>query len=245
MSKILNDIASNSISLTECLQRLLIIATKTNNKELAEWCEKELNGYKKEDEIPDYRKFNTLNIVFSGICGRLQLTNQPIQPGYLSEKTLDQLKTVLLFENISEVEKRKDQDDSLSRDLTFLSGEVYKNTQDDYTGIGVQCTSIRQLIPTQLYGEIYSAVKTRIINLLCYYDMKRIDLDNLDIPNRKVNSEEDSRVYNQIIVQGSSYSSVKAEKRIMWNIIIPILTAIVSGVITGVLVYLITNVWMK
>ena len=46
MSKILNEITTNSISLSECLQRLLVIANKTDNRDLANWCLKELNGYK-------------------------------------------------------------------------------------------------------------------------------------------------------------------------------------------------------
>lgn len=48
MSKILNDITINSISLSECLQRLLVIANKIDNNDLAVWYSQELNGYKKQ-----------------------------------------------------------------------------------------------------------------------------------------------------------------------------------------------------
>lgn len=48
MSKILNDITINSISLSECLQRLLVIANKIDNNDLTVWCSQELNGYKKQ-----------------------------------------------------------------------------------------------------------------------------------------------------------------------------------------------------
>lgn len=48
MSKILNDITINSISLSECLQRLLVIANKIDNNDLTVWCLQELNGYKKQ-----------------------------------------------------------------------------------------------------------------------------------------------------------------------------------------------------
>lgn len=48
MSKILNDITINSISLSECLQRLLVIANKIDNNDLTVWCSQELNSYKKQ-----------------------------------------------------------------------------------------------------------------------------------------------------------------------------------------------------
>lgn len=246
MSKILNEIATDSISLNECLQRLLIIANKTNNIELSEWCSRELVGYKNKKDIPDYRMFKSRNIIYSGINGRYQITGQPMQPGYLSEKSIKAVEDVFLYESISEVEKRKDAEDHLSRDLTCLASEVYSRTKDEYTGMGVQCTSIQQIIPQQFYGEIFSAVKTRVINLLCYYESKKVDLDNLDVSKNKVdNAEENAAVFNKIVIEGDVYSSPSKEKKIMWNIIIPIITAVVGGIISGVLVYFITNVWIK
>ena len=111
--------------------------------------------------------------------------------------------------------------------------------------MGVQCMSIKQIIPQQFYGDIYSAVKIRVINLLCYYESRSIDLDNLDVSNnQKDTDEEKTNVFNKIVVEGNSYTSPKKEKRIVWHIIAPIVTAIIGGVVSGVIVYLITNVWI-
>lgn len=243
MSKILNDITTDSISLSECLQRLLVIANKTNNKELAEWCLKELNGYKNYDDLPEYRKSKSRNILYSGINGRFQVTNQPLQPGYLSEKTLEAIEKVGLFENIIDVEKRKDLDEPVYRDLTTLAGEVYKNTNNGFNG--VQCISIRQMISQESYTDIYIAVKTRIINLLCSFENAGIQLDTVDIEINKNNTIENDKIFNQVIVEGNTYIPDKKEKKILWNVLIPIITGIVSAIAGGVLVYLITNVWMK
>lgn len=245
MSKILNDITTNSISLSECLQRLLVIANKIDNNDLAIWCSQELNGYKKTDELPEYRRFKSMNIIYSGINGRYKITNQPMQPGYLSSKTLESLEDISLTENIVDVEKRKDCEDTFSRDLTFLAPEVYKNTKDEFLGIGVQCTSIQQVIPQQFYTEIYTAVKTRIINLLCSFEKMNIDLDNLDVTLRKDTKIENDKIYNQIIVEGNTYTPEKKEKKVLWNVLIPIITGIISAIVGGVLVYFITNVWIK
>lgn len=70
-----------------------------------------------------------------------------MQPGYLSSKTLESLEDIILTENIIDLEKRKDCEDTFSRDLTFLVPVVYRNTKDEFLDIGVQCTSIQQVIP--------------------------------------------------------------------------------------------------
>lgn len=243
MSKILNEITTDSISLSECLQRLLVIANKTDNKDLASWCLKELNGYKNDDDLPEYRKCKSRHILYSGINGRYQITNQPLQPGYLSEETLKSVENVSLFENIIDVEKRKDLEEPVYRDLTPLSGEVYKNTTNGFSG--VNCISIHQMISQEFYTEIYIAVKTRIINLLCSFEKAGIDLDSSDIELKKDSQLENEKIYNQIIVEGDTYIPEKKEKKVLWNIFIPIITGVVSAIIAGVLIYFITNVWMN
>lgn len=243
MSKILNEITTNSISISECLQRLLVIANKTDNKDLANWCLKELNGYNDSDDLPDYRKCKSRHILYTGINGLYRITNQPLQPGYLSEETLKSVEDVSLFENIIDVEKRKDLEEPVYRDLTPLAGEVYKNTCNGFSG--VNCVSIHQMISQEFYTKIYIAVKTRIINLLCSFENAGIDLDSSDIELRKDRQIENDKIYNQIIVEGNTYIPEKKKKKILWNILIPTITGVVSAIVGGVLVYLITNVWMK
>lgn len=241
MSKILNDITTDSITLTECLQRLLVIANKTGNKELADWCIKEINGYENAKELPEYRKYKSRNIYYSGLNGGFQIKNSPLQPGYLSVDTISKVEDVGIFEGIIDVERLKDSKEQMYRDLTPLAVEVAKNTRkSDPFGNGVQCLSISQLISNEFYTKTYSAVKTRIINLLCSFEAAGLDLDNLDVI--KYNNELDNnKIYNEIIVNGSTYVPDKKTKKIFWEIIIPIITAIIAGV----LVYLITSVWIK
>lgn len=136
-----------------------------------------------------------------------------MQPGYLSSKTLESLEDISLTENIIDVEKRKDCEDTFSRDLTFLVPKVYKNTKDDFLGICVQCTSIQQVIPQQFYTDIYTEVKTRIINLLCSFEKMNIDSDNLDVTLRKDTKIENDKIYNQIIVAGNTYTPEKKRRR--------------------------------
>ena len=68
-----------------------------------------------------------------------------------------------------------------------------------------------------------------------------IESDNLDVTLRKDTKIEN----NQIIVEGNTYTPEKKEKKILWNVLIPIITGIIYAIAGGVLVYFITNVWVK
>lgn len=235
MSSFMNEIVSNEISLEEGLQRLLVIANKTENKRLSEWCVQELNGYKTPADLPDYRKFTSRNIVYSGLNGHFQMTNTPIGPGFLSSKTLNDVEKVNLFEGVAEVEKRMSLQENIYRDLTPLASEVYQNTNKE--GIGVMCTSIRQLIPASFYSSVYSNVKTRIINLLCSYEEARVDLDKLDVTKNQAKAlrKKNSAIYKAVVVDGETFTFASKEKKVFWNILVPIIIGLIVAVIGKIL----------
>lgn len=236
MSKILSELTSGTIKLSECLERLLVIAKKTNNSDLAGWCTNELNGYEGFSKLPDYRKQKSRNIIYSGIAGMLQITNTPLQAGYLNEDTLKKIEDVGIFENIYDVEKKKEERQQMYRDLTLLASEVYKNTD------GIQCTSIKQIISPEFYSRVYSAVKIRVINLICSFEDAGVDIDNLDVKkNVDVIKNANKNIFDAIIVNGETYTIPKKENKFIWQIIVPIIVGIVSAVVSGLIVYFITK----
>lgn len=241
MSKILQELSENKICLEVALQRLLIIANKTSNNDLAGWCNKELNGYSAGDELPDYRKSSSRNIYYTGLHGSLTVSDAPIGPGYLKEDTIKQIEQIYITDNIVQVEKNMNGDHHMRRDLTMFAGEVLKNTHNGFDG--VRCTSIYQLVPESVYSAIYSNVKTRIINLLCSFESIGLDIDDLDASTKKYDSirPHNNDLFQKIIINGGVFEIAQKKNKILWNIVVPIITAIVSGVI----VYLITYFLIK
>lgn len=241
MSIFLTDIVSNKISIEEGLQRLLVIANATNNTELIKWCSNELNGYNKFEGLPTYRKAICRDIRYTGINGAYKITDMPIGPGFLSESTLSQIEMVGVFDNIAKVEEYKDVKKMIYRDITYLACEIYDNTDKEMDG--VKCTSIRQLIPSGVYSSVYSNVKTRVINLLCAFESAKVDIDKLDIAKGCVLAikEKNSDIYKTVVDKGDYYTFVPKNKKIVWNVLIPILTSIVSGLV----VYFISNICTK
>ena len=53
--------ASNSLGqLTDLLRKCKILSVRLKSKEIGEWTEQELNGYRKDSQLPDYRVFSLL-----------------------------------------------------------------------------------------------------------------------------------------------------------------------------------------
>lgn len=239
MPKILDDITSNKVSLDVALQRLLVIANKTDNKDLANWCTSELNGYKGEAEIPEYRRFKSRNIIYSGFKDGIKVQNAPLGLGYISEEYLSKVQHIKIVEGIEKVQEYASKNETLSIDLTFLAPDVYNNTNDGDGGI--QCTSIKNIIPANFYSQVLSCVKTRVINLICSYETAGINVDKFDIKPKKLQtiSRDNYDLYKTIVLDGTTYAITPKEKKITWNIIIPILVGIVSGVAASLIAHFI------
>lgn len=245
MSRILNDLTYGTIELSKCLERLLIISNKLHNEKISQWCNSELTGYGAIESLPKYRQVNNSNIVYSGLNGGFKVENYPLLPGYLSDETLEKVQVLNVLDSIYEIERNVISQKTMSRDLTFLSNEVANITKgDDPVGVGVQCIQIRQVIPPSIYERVYANTKNRIINLLCSYEEVGIDIDSLDISKAikdfDFNKEKDL-IYNTVIVDGNAYTFAKKERKLIWNVIIPISVGIITSVVSGLIVFFLTK----
>lgn len=175
-SKIIKELANNEISLEVAINRLLIIASDINNQELAQWAEKELNGYSSTDEIPSYRLVENTMFLYSGINGRMQVTNIPLPLKELFKgKDLEILK-VNIFDGLKTIEGiiNNDTDDRYGRDFTWAAPMIYKMT-------GIQCFSITQIVSETALENTLNTVKTILLKVLIQLDKSYGCLDDLDI----------------------------------------------------------------
>jgi hypothetical protein len=81
--------------LADALRKCLVLAFELQNEKLKEWTNGELNGFDKEDEVPQYRRANLHSKgMFSGYAGA-QLRNMPLPLGVLNIEHWDWLTTKL------------------------------------------------------------------------------------------------------------------------------------------------------
>lgn len=175
-SKILIQLVNNEITLDVALKRLMLICSDLNYDEIYNWAEKELDGYNKDDNVPEYRNMGLGRIVYSGLCGNshnyIKYTNTPLPIHWLPH---EYQKIVLSnFERssiLSIIEKSKS-NHHFSRDLTDFAAFIKVN---------IQFTSIIQQIDSFSFGEIVNKISSILFKIFKKLDAEYGNLDSLDI----------------------------------------------------------------
>lgn len=203
-SKIIKELVSDEISITQALRRLTILASDIDHIDLKEWAEKELNGYEESDNIPDYRQIQSNTLIYSGIAGNLQLTEVALPLQYISEETYNKIKCVNVKESIASIENMISKGQNyLCINRSNLATEICSRTSDEIYG-GIQCSKIEQRFALSQFEKIINTVKTKIINILLKLDKEFGCLDDLDIGCDKMSKKKANEVKEEInlIVNG-------------------------------------------
>lgn len=128
-SKILKELASNQTSLDVVLSRLIIIASDIEDIKLQEWALNELNGYSKNENVPEYRQLQG-ELIYSGINGHLMVNKLHLDIGFLDKDFQEiVLQPFSVSNGISLLLSGLENGEIFSKDMTFLSSQVYKNSK--------------------------------------------------------------------------------------------------------------------
>lgn len=201
-STIIKQLVNNEVSLTVVLRRIYVLANDIENDKAKEWAFLELNGYKSEDQLPDYRVFNSCELHYTGINGAYQVTNQPLSLTWLKPETVNDITQHRIIAPVSEIENNAAATDAyLVKDRSYLAGEVYEKSNDGFQGI--QCFSIQQVVPTAQFARIINSITNIALNILLELDRVYGKLDDLDIGSGKISKKDKTDLFknlNYIIV---------------------------------------------
>ncbi len=232
-SQIIKDIVEDAVPIDKSLTRLMVLARDVKNNKLETWARNELNGYSDIENLPDYRRIHSDLIKYNGINGGFNVNNAPLTAGWIDEEYLDSICEVNIIYSIKSIIDLSNSENEITRDLTMLAGEVYKKS-----GGHISCVSISQVIPKPALITILVQVKNMMITALCELEERYGDLDDLGIDISKKNSYQietinenlNRAVFNIAIPQTEGLSKEPWYSKIGWNIIIPIITAIIAAV---------------
>lgn len=226
-SKIIKDLVNEKVSLKQTLRRLYVLANDVEDYELAKWANNEIKGYSVDSQLPDYRQQNSRHVVYSGINGSFQVTNITMPAGFIREELWEKISKLELRENIGFFEDIVSKNNAdVGLDLTFLAGEVNKNTNGEVT-----CTNIRQLIPMAVCQSIIETVKQTTIEALLELENKYGTLDELGID---VSDDVKSKTESINININPTTKNEKWYSKIAWNIVTPIITGVLGAVIGAI-----------
>ena len=178
-SKILKELASNQTSLDVVLSRLIIIASDIEDIKLQEWALNELNGYSKNENVPEYRQLQG-ELIYSGINGHLMVNKLHLDIGFLDKDFQEiVLQPFSVSNGISLLLSGLENGEIFSKDMTFLSSQVYKNSKT-ITG-AIQATNIALVFNKAHIQNIISNVRTKLLQIFLELDKNYGNLDELDV----------------------------------------------------------------
>ena len=234
-SKIIKAIVDDEVSLGQSLTRLQVIAHDLKNKELETWAENELVGYASESDIPEYRHAKSINFTYSGINNMVhQVKNVPLNPEFLGMEVLELISDVLFTQSITAFEAFLDGADSSAHlDRSIFASEVDKNSNG-----GIQCFTITQNIPKSFFQDALAEIKNRLLKsfLLLEEEFGCLDELGIDVSNQpaskidRVNYEINSGVL-RVQVDPPMQKEEPMGSKVAWNIIVPIITAVIGGLL--------------
>lgn len=204
-SKILKELASNQTSLDVVLSRLIIIASDIEDIKLQEWALNELNGYSKNENVPEYRQLQG-ELIYSGINGRLMVNKLHLDIGFLDKDFQEiVLQPFPVINGISFLLSGLENGEIFSKDMTFLSSQVYKNSET-ITG-AIQATNIALVFNKAQIQNIISNVRTKLLQIFLELDKNYGNLDELDVSQQIDDIDSVKQTIHQIIYQDNSITN--------------------------------------
>lgn len=102
-SRIQNSALDRNVPLTETLRLCIALGGRLGSPELTSWAEAELDGYTRDDELPEYRKLRA-PLKMNYVNGLHQVTGQEVTPFYLDASLQPRMNDVTIGEPISALE---------------------------------------------------------------------------------------------------------------------------------------------
>lgn len=196
-SKIIKDLIMDNINILQAMQSLDFILEDIDDEEIKKWVSNELNGYKKNDEIPSYRNANAI------LIGNVQV-------GYALYKNinipLSDLKAIEMFTKIEirnpistimqmAKAENESEDHSLALEVNPVLVNHYQQTNGDVI-------SAHRKLSLYTYNNILAMIKDKLLEIFKVLESNYGNLDELYIDfsdNLKkdvVIKEIESIVYN-------------------------------------------------
>jgi len=190
---LINDIAHDSINLTQSLTRAKLIAYKINNEEFKLWLSQELDGYRYGKDVPKYRilEVETVGEVMNPL-GRTYEVQIELDPS-IKKNLDDNPRRWHYTEGITSLERSV----ALSK-----GGFTYFLLGPEAAEVLSQCCSlpyathlkhVMKKIPTSLIYSIKAKTNQKLLDSLLKLDSEFPDLEN------EIGTMEDKTKANQII----------------------------------------------
>lgn len=181
-SKIIKDLIGRKVTLTQALERVLVIAMEINDANTIKWIKQEKNGYGAEETVPEYRKIpltpmGSYQLVSMGYIH--SYSNHVLPTLGLSTSMKENISCHSFRQGISQVmEQHEAFREEKGRYGIAIPPEYYYMFEE---GTNIQITNAYWHYSKFDLEKIIDAVRTRTLELLVLLEKNFGVLDELDI----------------------------------------------------------------
>lgn len=193
----------------DVLRLCRILANRLNHQAFKEWVDKEVNGYKREDELPDYRILKNLGCrgdFFGGFGSGVRNALIPlanIPKDFRESASLRYVRrSASVLEN--DVNQANQNNESIMRaiwpaDLVVrLNYIVYEN---------MVCGEAWTDIPTSAFVSILDTIKYRVLDFVVAINAEVPEVGEVDISKQAVSEKVINYIFNQCIVHENNQTA--------------------------------------
>jgi len=193
-SKIIIELIKDEITVVQAIDILNILLQDIKDKKIKLWLNNEINGYEKDEEVPEYRVVKT-NIKGNYIAGRYQCKNQniPIRPEFIEEyskvKITSSVHDILQF-SIAEKENNNH----------CLMIPLHALLADQISLVNGEVISAYRELSIYAHTNILKKIKNKVLKIFIELEKKYGNLDDyyIDFSNRKEEKEIIKNITNII-----------------------------------------------
>jgi hypothetical protein len=149
--------------LADVLRKAKILAARLDHQAFKEWIERELNGYKSIDELPEYRTLRGIPS-YGDFFGPFNsgVRNAPIPMSAIPEDFRDPISTVHLYQGVEALDSLLKSAEGIiirmpwvADAVTYIQPRVYEH---------MHCATAWRMVPVSAIAAITDTIKTRILD---------------------------------------------------------------------------------
>ncbi|MBI4222552.1 MAG: hypothetical protein HY607_07695 [Planctomycetes bacterium] len=187
----------SDIDISVLLRKCKVLAARLGNQEFKNWVESELNGYKKKDDLPEYRILSVISKGhFSGGFGS-GLRNADIPMFCMPESTREALSHSYMMQPIAEIQSLVASSNGSTLQEPWSPDFVAVVGQDIYQYMN--CMQAWKVIPHASLVGIIDAVRNRILSFVLEIEGEAPDAGEAPLNTNPIPQEKVSQVFNTYI----------------------------------------------
>lgn len=223
-----------TVDITVVLRKCKLLAARLGNKEFDEWVERELNGYKDEAHLPEYRIFPVSSKgYFIGAFGR-QLKNADMPITCLPEELRDTYTHFRARDAISAYTALlNDPENTGNFTANWMPEVVAMVGREIYSDMN--CLSAWRVIPRNSFAALVDSVRNRILSFVIQIEAENPEAGEALLNSNPVPQERIAQVFNtfisgdvQNVAAGGTQFSQSASFKVIKNDLESLISYLVS-----------------